>query len=437
MSGALAMAKRRSLWLLALLPHLMLCLCTQLRFPMLGDEVHFHLPSILSVREGLRGSMPLPELMVSYKAANGPLPYLAFSAWGGILGFEPERLRMFSAICAAGTLLLFFALLEELSSPKPVVYCWLFFSWPYFFLYSNTLLVHSIYLFFLTSAVFAFYRGLVATRAVIFWLLLGTVSSALALATRQTSLPIVAALSIYVIVRSTYMKKHKVVWMSFLSLVVFAGLFMCLTLAWGGLVPPAFQSGHQVAVSHEVIFLFGISVAVFFAPLIPLAWNIRNVLLISAVTGGMYALQIHTGTASKVLPTSKGVVPLAFEIAGHTLGDIPVAIVGVILASLGLVVAWRIVAVEQFHAFGLVLRRNPMQTRDELAVILMVTTIASLPAALLTSYLYELYLMTTYPWMLALSSRIKVPKRSLLIWLGVQVAVAIAYFWVKAYWGIG
>ena len=84
--------------------------------PPWSDEAHF----LVTVRQF--GSDLSLELLRSYDELSAPLSYIAYAAWGHLVGFDASRLRLLSSVFASLTLICYtLVLMRESRDTRAVV----------------------------------------------------------------------------------------------------------------------------------------------------------------------------------------------------------------------------------------------------------------------------------------------------------------------------
>ncbi len=91
------------------------------QMPYWGDEVHF-----VGTIQYFGHNFSWQKL-IYYNEMSGPLPFLLYAAWGHLIGFELNDLRLFSLVISAVTYLAFFAFVDgSLKNQKAAFACTLF-----------------------------------------------------------------------------------------------------------------------------------------------------------------------------------------------------------------------------------------------------------------------------------------------------------------------
>ena len=226
--------------------------------PAWGDEAHFY----ETVK--LFGSDFSLTTLRTYPEMSTPLPFIAYAAWGHLVGFELSHLRLLSMIFAVSTYLIFFWLLSAvISNPRLVFFgavCLVLL--PYMIGFSLFVYTDISAIFFGTMALYA-----LSKRST--WLT--AVSLAMAVLCRQyMAFLVIAGAVFYAIERLTNPKRDTI---RQLAAVLLSALpYLALVIFWGGTSPDnALRSqflSEPVRFHPEMLSLY---IAALFVYLFPLA----------------------------------------------------------------------------------------------------------------------------------------------------------------------
>jgi hypothetical protein len=419
-------------------------------YPLLHDEVNYHLPAVQLFSSSLSSASLLFQAIRDYSGAGGPLPYVIMALVGRVFGLNIAVLRFVSSIFALGAVWFFFLILQELgrepggrlpgaasssrgqadvngqtgrsSSGAWLLAALLLFFWPYFFTYGFTILTHIYALFFGLGGIYLFLRFLREER--LHLLLLSGLLLMASVLCRQTYFAYAVGTAIWEGVY--YIRRHKPLRLLLPLSAVPAGLALLgLVVIWHGLVPPSFQSRNQLQPSVESLGLALISCATFLCPAILALKGRRSMLLPGLlVASAVYGVGVwQTGSVFPLTSRSIGIVSQTLAAIQNRVGWLALSI-ELILMWLGASLLAMIVksAWENHRVFVLIL------------------LLLSLGAAFGTSRLNEVYLVQVMPWLLVLVLPLVPQKVVRAAWLIAEILLAVIFFYVRVYlwtaWGL-
>lgn len=242
-------------FLILLLPFILFWLITKLAFIPMTDEHLFHLPAI----NAFASSFPFFNLK-DYPSASGPLPYILWTIFGKIFGFEIWKLRTFTMILSYLSSLIFFITLREQKKPSPLLTTLVLIFFPYIFLHSFTIYTSNLTLLWelFSLRYFLKYQDSKSNLD----LLMGSVGSLALVFSRQLDVALPAGVLCYFL-----LKKSRRTALSVASAAApIAGLLL-LTILWNGITPPTFQSGFRPVLKPIHLTLVLTVVGFYFQPL--------------------------------------------------------------------------------------------------------------------------------------------------------------------------
>ena len=241
-------------FLILSLPFITFILITRLAFNPFVDEHLFHLPTI----RAFASSFPFFNLK-DYPSASGPLPYILWTIFGKIFGFEIWNLRLLTAILSYLCSLIFFTTCREQKRSFPLLMTLVLIFSPYIFLHSFTIYTSNLTLLWELFSLRYFLKYQESKSN--FDLLLGSVGSLALVFSRQLDIALPAGVLFYFLMEKSRRKP-----LSLLSGVVpIAGLLL-LMIYWNGITPPRFQTGFLPVLKPVHLTLILTVVGFYFQP---------------------------------------------------------------------------------------------------------------------------------------------------------------------------
>ncbi len=120
------------------LPFLAMIAVTGLDFRVIGDE-----PAHLRIIERVARDWPRPDLS-DYYSLSLPLPYVIWSAWGKIVGFDIWKLRLLAVLSTYLAANVLYGLCKRHTLPYPLLSTWIYVFHPYVFFHGFTVYTNSI-----------------------------------------------------------------------------------------------------------------------------------------------------------------------------------------------------------------------------------------------------------------------------------------------------
>lgn len=409
LSAALALA----------VPYIAVILVTGVQFRPVGDEGLFH----LKVIEAFASAWP--ELSVAdYPSASAPLPYIIWTVFGKMVGFELWKLRLAAVGASYLSTVLFYRLCRSQALPFPLLSTFALLFFPYAFFHGFTIYTISFGLLFAIGAL-SFY---LLDQPSSIDLIKGSLLATLAIYSRQELLYLpfgmLAFEAIDLLRRRELSLIHKRL-SKWLILAMPIALVIPLVLLWKGLTPPMHQADHfLVVVLQHVPFLL-VFIGFYFFPLvfdIDLSRLSRRGIL--KTTGVMLLLLAVFHLFPLIYSETPGHVAAVTGIIAHglNLGD---QFVGLKISTVAMLVLW-------FVGIGIVANAIFRVQGDRIAGLLAVMAGTFLVMMTLTPYATDRYYALVIPILILFFYRHLRRRGLLLIWLSVLILLSLTF----SYWQI-
>ena len=243
-----------------------------------GDEHHF----VQTVKQfGTNFSI---ETLTHYKEMSGPLPFIIYSLWGRVFGFDLSVLRLLSILIALASYLIFHRLIYSTIKNGSIALIGTLFLMvhPYKIGFSIFVFTDGITILFMLLALYGVYKK----NASVYCL-----AMAAALVSRQFSIFFLIASVLYFILQGASANK-KMVTASLLSIIPYAAL----VILWGGLSPDNawrimyLEDGLSFHVNYLVLYIC--LMFVYLLPFVIWKWKEiyydRNTIIVSAAVSFLY-----------------------------------------------------------------------------------------------------------------------------------------------------
>jgi len=240
-----------------------------------GDEHHF----VQTVKQfGTNFSI---ETLTHYKEMSGPLPFIIYSLWGKVFGFDLSVLRLLSILIALASYLIFHRLIYSTIKNGSIALIGTLFLMvhPYMIGFSIFVFTDGITILFILLALYGVFKNNMRVYCL---------AMTAALVSRQFSIFFLIASVLYFILQGASANKKMLI-ASFLSVVP----FIRLVFLWGGLSPDNawrimyLEDGFSFHVNYLVLYIC--LMFVYLLPFVILKWkeiyyNINTIIISVAVS---------------------------------------------------------------------------------------------------------------------------------------------------------
>lgn len=252
-------------FLILSLPFIAFILLTQLAFNTIVDEHLFHLRTI----EAFTASFPFFNLK-DYPVASGPLPYILWTIFGKIFGFEIWKLRALTAFISYLGSLMFFGTCREHKIPSPFLKTFILFFSPYVFLHSFTLYTINWTLLWEIFSFRYFMRYVESESKVdLTWSSIGSLALVFS---RQIDVALPMGTLCYLLVENRLRKPLALLG----SLLPILGLLL-LFIYWNGITPLRSQTGYPLSFKLTQFTLLLVIIGFYFQPVgLFEGWRLRG-----------------------------------------------------------------------------------------------------------------------------------------------------------------
>jgi len=398
------------------LPYTATILLVGLNFRLIGDEGFFHLKVIASFAD------TWPQLwlgLADYPSASTPLPYLIWTLYGKLVGFEVWELRLLAVLAAFAATNPFYDLCKRRNMPHPLLSALIFLFFPYTFFHAFTVYTVSFGLLFGVWALQYYLRETATPGSLLRASLLAT----LAIYCRQYYIALPLGMLAYRVLQPAYgrflhWKRQDLLGYVLLSLPLWA--IIPLFWLWGGLTPPSHQHDHFICLVPEHLNFPPIFIGSYFLPALLDVWASRT-----------FRTKAMVGIAL-LIPLYLAFMPVYSEEIGRV-----AAATGLIVHGLDLLSGvWAsLPAVSQFALWGIgclilaLLITGPISGEK---AKLLACLAAFLVMITFTPYVSERYYLLTVPLLILLTHRLPYHGRLLLWWLLIQIGLSAGF----TYWQI-
>lgn len=402
--------------LLLALPYTATILLVGLNFRLIGDEGLFHLKVVgLFANSWPQLWLGLPD----YPSASTPLPYLIWTLYGRLVGFDVWKLRLLAVLAAFAATNLFYDLCRQRNMPHPLLSALIFAFFPYAFFHAFTVYTVSFGLLFGVWSLQYYLRETDTHDSLIRAGLLAM----LAIYCRQFYIALPLGMLAYRVLQPAHgrilrwQREDLVNWL-LLSLPLWA--ILPLFWLWGGLTPPSHQHDHFTCLVPEHLNFLPILIGFYFLPALLDVWSSR-VFKTKAIAGIAF-----------LIPFYLAFTPVYSEEVGRI-----AAATGLIVHSLDLLSgAWAsLPAIAQFALWGIgglilaVLISGPIGGEKAKLLACLAAFVVMIS---LTPYVGERYYLSAVAPLILLTHRLRYHSRLLSLWLVVQIGFSAGF----AYWQI-
>jgi hypothetical protein len=389
-----------------------------LNFRFIEDEGAFS----IKVIEAFADDWPTPNI-ADYHSSTTPLPYLAFTFYGKIVGFEIWKLRLLTVVITYLTVNMFYGLCKHHNLPYPLVGTLLLLFFPYVFFHGFTIYTVNFALFFGVWSM----RYYLLDEATSGQLLKGSMLATFAIYCRQEYLVLPMGMLLFEMAGSWWQESIREMGQRVRRLFVL-GLPIILVLPlfwlWKGFTPPMQQGANFIILVPQHLNFLAIFVGFYFLPAL-IGPHVVEMLRSRRVTlvAGIILLPLYFGfplvysESPGRVAAATGIIAHGVDIVGHLLGN-TVAFV----AMLGL---W---------AVGILIVSGEVvdSARSILKVKLLAMLAGFLFLIMLTPYVAERYYTVMAPVLILLLYRGARHRRMMVAWLMVEVGIAMGF----SYWQI-
>lgn len=250
-------------------PYAAMILLVGLNFRLIGDEGFFHLKVIASFADAW------PRIwLADYASASTPLPYLIWTLYGKLVGFEVWKLRLLTVLIGLGATNLFYGVCRRRNMPRPLLSALVFAFFPYAFFHAFTIYTVSFGLLFGVWALQYYLREADTPGSLLRASLLAT----LAIYCRTFYIALPLGMLAHRVVQPArgrffrWQRRDLLDWV-LLSLPLWAVL--PLFRLWGGLTPPSHQDSFPLCVVPEHLNFLAILVGFYCLPALLDVWASR------------------------------------------------------------------------------------------------------------------------------------------------------------------
>jgi hypothetical protein len=357
-----------------LLPLCTIPILTGLNFRLIGDEG----PWTLRVVEKFSREWPVPDIL-NYPSSTTPLPYLLFTVFGKVFGFEIWKLRLLTVVLTFLAINLFYDLCRQYKLPSPLLGALSLLFFPYVFFHGFTIYTVCFALFFEILAL----KYYLVDAPTLKDLLKGSVAATFAVYCRQEYLAIPFGLLLYELLRIPSGKFLSTVKNRFLHLIVLAmPLFLALPLfiVWGGVNPPLQQTEFYLTIVPQHLTFIAIFVGLYFLPAL-LNQNLKKlldykkrVLVIFLILTPIFIF--FPLTYNEEMAVGKGIISHGLSLLGQYLGNVTEIVAKAFLWAVGTL---------------LVIAEVVVGRRDSIKMTLFAILISFMGFIMLTPYVAERY----------------------------------------------
>lgn len=237
--------------LIIILPFCIMLIVAGLNFRLIGDEG----PWTVKVVEEFSEEWPFPNIL-DYQSSTTPLPYLLFTVFGKIFGFEIWKLRLLTVIFTFFAINLFYDLCKQYKLPSPLFGALSLLFFPYIFFHGFTVYTVCFALFFEVLAL----RYYLTEDPTLKDLIKGGIAATLAIYCRQEYLALPIGMLLYELLSIpkenliSTIRTRLLKWAVLAIPIIFV---IPLFILWGGTNPPLQQTEFYLTiVPQHVTFVF-------------------------------------------------------------------------------------------------------------------------------------------------------------------------------------
>jgi len=404
--------------LLLAVPFVPIILLTGLSFRFVGDEGLFHIKAI----NAFASSWPIPNI-ADYSSASTPLPYLLWTIYGKIVGFEIWKLRILSVVVTYLMVNLFYNLCKQHKLPYPLLSTLILLFFPYVFFHGFTIYTVSFGLFFGVWALHYYFLD----EPNLIQLFKGSLLATLAIYCRQYYLVLPAGMLFFELWRTNWRSFVPAIRQRFWRLTILSlpiVLVLPLFWLWQGFTPPLHQTDHFVHPILQHLNFMPIFVGFYFLPILFSKNAIKMLrfkkvaLLVVAILLPIYFLfpLVYSEEPNRIAAMT-GVIAHTLDILSQIIGS-----PGGVAAKLGLWTAGLLII------FGEIINCPWSVVKSKLFALLATFLIL----ISLTPYVSERYYILIIPYLILILHRSFRNSRLLYFWLILQIAISVGF----SYWQI-
>jgi len=403
--------------LILLLPYCVILIGVGLNFRLIGDEGSF----TLKVVEKFSVEWPFPDI-INYRSSTPPLPYLIFTAFGKIFGFEIWKLRLLTVFLTIIAINLFYDLCKRYKLPTPLLAALYLLFFPYIFFHGFTVYTMSFGLLFGVLALRYYLSDEASKRN----LLAASVAATLAIYSRQEYLALPVAILIYEFFRIPRGKLFSTIKIRFWNWFLLATplmLILPLFILWRGVSPPD-PYVQKLAIVPQHLNFAPIFVGFYFLPFLFSKnflelLNSKKIILITFIVliPVFIIFPLTYSDEMNELAVAMGIIIHGIDLVGKYLGEVMIIIVRIVLWVVGILLilsevrsnAWDSVKLKLFSILG--------------TFLVLIT---------FTPYVAERYYMLAFAPLVLIFHKSQRDKWISFLWLAFLILLSIAF----TYWQI-
>jgi len=404
--------------LFLLLPFCAMLIVTGLNFRLIGDEG----PFTLKVVEGFSKEWPFPNIL-NYQSSTTPLPYLLFTFWGKIIGFEIWKLRLLPVFLTFFAVNLFYDLCKQYQLPAPLFGALSLLFFPYVFFHGFTVYTVCFALFFEILAL----RYYLVEKPTLIDLIKGSIAATLAIYCRQEYLALPVGMLLYELFRIPKGNLFSAIKTRFLSWFIYATplmLILPLFILWRGTTPPQLQTISYLTVVPQHLNFAPIFIGFYFLPallnknFIKLGNSKLSVFLIFAILTPLFIIfPLKYSEEISKIAAGTGIIPHGIDLLSRHLGSTAGILVKVLFWMTGIL----LIIIEVISG-----------SWDSVKTKLFAVLAAFIGLITFTPYVAERYYMISVAPLILIFYKPQRDRRIYLLWLVFLILLSVVF----SYWEI-
>jgi hypothetical protein len=404
--------------LIILLPFCIMIIVTGLNFRLIGDEG----PFTIKVVEKFSNEWPLPNIL-NYRSSTPPLPYLMFTVFGKIIGFEIWKLRLLTVFLTFFAINLFYDLCKQHKLPSPLLGTLSLLFFPYIFFHGFTVYTVCFALFFEIVAL----KYYLIENPTLTDLVKGSIAATLAIYCRQEYLALPVGILLYELFRIPKENLFSTVKSRFLNWFVLATpliLILPLFILWQGTTPPQLQVASYLTIVPQHLNFFPILVGFYFFPILlnqnftKLSNSKLIILIVFLVLTPVFIIFPFTYSDEMAkVAAGTGIIPHGIDLISQYLGSTVSAIVKILLWLIGIL---------------LIIAEVISGRRDSIKMRLFAVLTAFIGLITLTPYVAERYYVLAIAPLILIFYKSQRNRSFYLIWLVFLILLSAVF----SYWQI-